>query len=181
MRTINIEHRPTPPYINASRMAEHDARMDFLETLAILVGCTEVLHSGLPDGKRPDVLRCNVNLGLLFIGDAKHTESPGCVATQGRLLEYLKWLSAQVSKDGRTGIFGLCFGKRKHADGWVNIVLKLSREVGLMFTEYGIESFTPDMIVTWFLSKKNATKVVSLPRKRFLVGDDSEKHSLQLL
>lgn len=141
---------------DTGRFAKHNARADFLDGLAVLMGCTDSLSSGFPDGKRPDVLRSNLSRKMLFIGEAKHSESPSCGATQARLSEYLRWMAAHVSERTRVGVFAVCFGKRAHTDGWIETVSRLSREVGLSFENYGIELFEPETIVVWFISGRTS-------------------------
>lgn len=133
------------------RLAEHDLRVRFLDTLAVLVGYKESLGGQLPDGLRPDVLRYDSRKGRLFVGDAKNTESPGCLETQVRLLRYLRWLYAHSCSGERSGVFAICFGKSSDARGWVNTVSLLGREAGICFTEYEVERFTQGMLVAWFL------------------------------
>lgn len=53
------------------RLEEHERLVDFLDNLAIMLGCIQTLHGQLPDATRPDVIRLNTNKGILFVGDAK--------------------------------------------------------------------------------------------------------------
>jgi hypothetical protein len=139
-------------YANAAgRLAQHDLRAQFLDELAVLTGCREALSGGFPDGKRPDVLRANLSRGILFIGEAKHSESPGCSATQARLFEYLRWMSIHVSERSRTGIFAICFGRKEHTQGWIETISNLGLEARLTFEESGVETFGPEIIVVWFV------------------------------
>ena len=135
------------------RLAVHEYRVQFLNTLAMLLGCKETFGTEFPDGKRPDVLRVDSKGGVLFIGDAKNTESPKCQATQARLLEYLSWLSAHVSRDGRVGIFAICFGRDSDTQGWKETICSLAHQVSLVFSDHGVEKFEPEINVAWFLSR----------------------------
>ena len=144
-RSERLPGRPGP---------EHESRVAFLESLAVLLGCTQSFGFALPDGRCPDVVRFSIAGRRLFLGDAKHTESPGCTETQVRIQSYLRWVSAHVRRDGRTGIFALCFGRRADSEGWVRVVEELGREAGVdVSTERGVEQFAPDLWVAWFLAQ----------------------------
>lgn len=69
--------------------ALHESRVDCLRTLATLAGCAGGFGGRLPDGARPDVVRYAADRRLLFVADAKDTESPGCAATRMRLAAYV--------------------------------------------------------------------------------------------
>lgn len=133
-------------------MTEHDQRVQFLDALATLMGCRESLGGSLPDGLRPDVLRLDSKREVLFVGDAKDTETPGCLETQVRLQKYLRWVSVHVKNRKGIGIFALAFGRRSEADLWVKTISTLGYEAGLAFSDYGVEPFGPGLVVAWFLS-----------------------------
>lgn len=84
----------------------HESRVDKLRTIAGLAGYT-VSHPGLADGSRPDLAACDPNATRWMIGDAKHTEDPGCVATAVRLNRYLAWVKAAEAQD-IDAVFMLC-------------------------------------------------------------------------
>ncbi len=107
LSTADVDFRVEP----RRGTSAHDQKVTFLDTLAVLLGCTEGVGGEFPDGRRPDVLRIDADRGVLFIGDAKETESPGCQASLARLLSYLRWLPAQVVGRGGLGIFAICFGR----------------------------------------------------------------------
>ena len=120
-------------------------------TLAALMHCNETFGDELPDGRRPDVLRTDPRLTVLFVGDAKNTESPGNVQTQARLLGYLRWLAAFVDRGAGIGVFALCFGEEQHTSRWIMTVSMLALETGLEPSEQGVERFDPGLIVVWFV------------------------------
>lgn len=126
----------------------HEDRTQFLDTLAILLGCSYAVRNGLPDGRRPDVLRIDNSKGFLFVGDAKHTESPGCRRTQGRLYNYLRWLAAHVAS-GRDGLFAVCFGKRAETRCWIKTLCMLWRKAAVGGCEPRVEEFGHGLIVVW--------------------------------
>ena len=123
------------------RLATHNRRVQFLDTLAILLGCMETLGGEFPDGRRPDVLRLDSRRGILFVGEAKHSELPTCHATQERLLEYFRWLAVHVAKEGRVGVLAICFGRSADTCGWVETVFLLGREVALEHVDHGVKQF----------------------------------------
>lgn len=59
--------------------------------MAVLAGCTSVLPGALPDHRRPDVLRFDVSRRVVFVGEAKDTESATDTATVARLAAYMDW------------------------------------------------------------------------------------------
>lgn len=126
----------------------HERRAAALATLAALAGCRQGLRSALPDGCRPDVLRYSSAKRLLFIGDAKATETPGCRATRARLRRYLRWLRAHASAGG-IGVFALCFGREDDADGWLRAVARLARLEGLALHALDLDPLAPDVWLVW--------------------------------
>lgn len=134
------------------RLAAHDSKAHFLDTLAALIGCKEGIGGALPDGRRPDVLRINRRRRILFLGDAKHTESPTDKATQARLLGYLRWLSAHVNTQQGLGIFAICFGREADTYRWIETIYMLGCEADINFTWHGVRQFEPGLITVWFVS-----------------------------
>lgn len=132
----------------AGRQAAHERKVEFLDTLAVLMGCEEKMGGTLPDGRRPDVLRLDSRRWILFIGDAKHSESPGDRETQARLLRYVRWLSAHLTNGG-SGVFAVCFGKDADADAWVATLAMLGHEAGIEPSKRGVERFEPGLTVVW--------------------------------
>lgn len=141
------------------RQAKHERRVEFLDTLAVLLGCEGTLGGTLPDGRRPDVLRIDPRRRVLFIGDAKHSETPGNRETQARLLRYLRWLLSHV-ENGGLGVFAVCFGKDPDIGRWTDTLTVLSSEVGLEQTRRGTEWFEPGLTVVWaeFGSRRTVTE-----------------------
>jgi len=129
----------------------HDSNVRFLDTLAILAGCKEHISSSLPDGRRPDVIRVNRKRRILFIGEGKNTESPGCLNTQERLWEYLRWFSAHLCSEGSLGIIAICFKNDLDDNGWIETITSLSRDMNLLCLDYGKETFGSGFNVVWFL------------------------------
>lgn len=133
------------------RLDIHNSKVQFLDTLAILMGCKECISSSLPDGRRPDIIRIDTKSRLLFIGEGKNTETPGCLDTRARLLEYFRWISAHVSDRDRLAIFALCFEKEHDSERWIETTSLLSHEMDLLRLDYGKEHFEPGLNVVWFV------------------------------
>jgi hypothetical protein len=129
--------------------------VEFLDVLAVLVGCEEVLGGSLPDGRRPDVLRADSRRRALFVGDAKHSESPGNRETQARLLGYFRWLSSHF-EGGGLGIYAVCFGRKSDTSAWVETLAMLGYEVGLGYMRRGVERFGPRLVVVWYMFEPSA-------------------------
>lgn len=134
---------------HSARPKGHADRVEFLASLAMLFGCAQDAGHELPDGRRPDVTRLDSRSALLFIGEAKDTESPGNVETQVRLLSYLKWIKAYVDEPGRLGVLAVCFGTAGHTLSWGDTLDFLSREVGLVATDSGSQRFDAHTRVVW--------------------------------
>src|SRR5690348_931280 len=102
---------------NTSRLGEHQRRVDFLKTLAQLVGYSVSLPC-LPGGSIPDVLQYSPGNHGLFVGDAKNTETPFNQLTQVRLLRYLLSLSAYLRTSNSHCVFAVCFGNYAQRAKW---------------------------------------------------------------
>ena len=131
---------------------QHEARVQFLDSLAILLGCREPLFGVLPGGLVPDVLRRNPSTEMLFVGEAKHTESPGCTATQVRLTAYMRCLAYHVAHRGGPGTFAICFGNERHGPMWLGLLRWLGDETGVLFAHSGMERFDVGLQLAWVSS-----------------------------
>lgn len=140
------------------RLAIHEEIVTYLDGLAVLVGCQVSLGNRLPDGSRPDVARCDPQRGILFLGDAKNTESPGCQVTRERLLTYLVWLERHISCGGRAGHFALCFLSWEHRDGWKSCLEVLAHKAGLGVTTAKMADLGPGIYVTWISLEREAER-----------------------
>lgn len=127
----------------------HDLRIEFLDSLSVLAGYAQKLDCGLPDGRRPDILRIDLKRQRLFIGDAKDSESPKDLNTGARLLAYFRWLSTHVVARGGRGTVAICFGNARHVRGWTNTLRMLSQEAGIAEVVTGVERFGTGFFVAW--------------------------------
>lgn len=116
--------------VSAPAPVGHAERAEVLDALAMMVGCTRSLAGLLPDGVRPDVLRVDVERGLLFVGEAKHTESPGRADTLVRLQRYFNWAAAH-RRLGGTVVGAVCFGREADRQDWAEALVRLAREAAL--------------------------------------------------
>jgi hypothetical protein len=101
-----------------------------LDALATMVGCT-IEWPALPDGSRPDVLRLDARHLRLFVGDAKHSETPGCSATATRLTAYANAIERHVIRCGGSAVFALCHGWQTEEDQWMEVIARLLGREGL--------------------------------------------------
>ena len=144
------------------RQAAHALKVEFLDALAVLLGCESALGGAFPDGRRPDVLRADLGRRALFVGDAKHSERPGSRETQARLLGYMRWLSSHV-RAGGIGVFAVCFARESDTGGWAEALSTLEREVGLERTTRGGERFEPGLVVVWSTFEPGVPPGLALP------------------
>lgn len=129
----------------------HEGRVGLLEDLALLLGCRETYGATLPDGRRPDVVRMDTGKGILFLGEAKNTETPGSQATRGRLLHYLLWIAAHIADPERTAILAICLKGSSSLRAWNEAVETICREVGLDHFITGSECFLSPHAFLWFI------------------------------
>jgi hypothetical protein len=125
---------------------EHERRRELLMSLAILAGCTHRLPA-FPDGLMPDVLRIRVGNDLLFVGDAKATETAGCAATAARLGAYFEWVRVHAAT-GRAAVVALCHSCSA-GTSWRPLMLRLSQSRGLWVAQLGVTQLTESDAVTW--------------------------------
>jgi hypothetical protein len=138
-------------FSTAGHTVAHEDRVRFLDSLAVLVGCHESVGQEFPDGRRPDVLRTDSRRGVLFMGDAKCTESPCSRSSQSRLLAYLRWMEIHVGNAGHMGVMAVCSGAGKESSGWGATIQLLACEAGLTYDARGQQDFGRKFSVVWFL------------------------------
>lgn len=127
----------------------HSRRQRILDAMAMLCGFTLETIPSLPDGTRPDVLRLHPCHGGAFLGDAKDTETPGNQETQVRLAQYAGWASS-IQRSGKPVVVALCVPPRRGAcPGWLKLLVELSHECDLVWTESGIRRISHDCAVVW--------------------------------
>lgn len=142
----------------------HETRVAFLHALAATSGCHRVYNGALPDGRRPDVLRLDTDRNMIFIGDGKDTESPGCTATLARLAGYFRWLRVHVQDRGGAAVFAICFGNRDHHRLWLPAIQCLAAEVCISPQEADTVSFDSGLMVAWLTFGDNRCRVLRRPR-----------------
>ncbi len=147
--TVTGAVRGYPTKRLGAQLESHEYRAHFLEAMATLIGCQESFGDELPDGRRPDVMRMDSAHNVLFLGEAKHSESPGNVATRARLQRYFLWLSIHVSRREGVGIFAVCFGREEDAKRWSETISLLESEVGIESDHRGAKRFQPGLILVW--------------------------------
>lgn len=132
----------------------HKERRLTLEALAIMCGFTRDVGPQLPDGKRPDVLMLREEEDALFLGDAKHTEPPGCTETRTRLLNYMRWFAVQVLSRQGDGVFAICFENPDHADGWVDTLNLLAYEAGFENAQFKVGDLGGRHYLVWWYTSR---------------------------
>jgi hypothetical protein len=142
-----------------TKFSDHDKKVRFLNELAILLGCTRNLSGRFPDGRRPDILRADIQRYILFIGDAKQTETPGCSMTKMRLANYCRWLAANVDGGKRLGILVVCFARLSDRHGWNKTISNLLMCAGISKCDSGFSSFDENLNVVWVV----LGKAIALP------------------
>jgi hypothetical protein len=132
------------------RLREHERLVEFMDNMAILLNCTQTLNGQFPDETRPDVVRLNTKKGLLFVGDAKNTESPRSSFTQERLLNYLVWQSSfLLGGYNRKAIFAICTNHPNNASIWINVINTLLNIAEINPARSGINNFDNDTCIIW--------------------------------
>lgn len=128
----------------------HEYRKNVLDSIAVLAGCAESTGTQLPDGVRPDVLRFDTGKRMMFVGDAKDSETPGCAATEARLLTYFRWGKAFVLSGG-TLVFVVCFGRISDDAGWLSLLCQLCDEVGLAPSSAACDQLDYGLRLAWIV------------------------------
>lgn len=137
------------PYPCTSRLLVHEQRVEFLDSLSVLLGYHLSPGHCFPDRRRPDVLKIDRTGKAIFVGDAKNTESPGFSATKMRLARYLRWISTFCSGRDARGIFCLCFGETGQSFAWEKTIEELCIGERLHSHRQGLDYFGPGLIVAW--------------------------------
>ncbi len=128
----------------------HRDRTELLKSLAVLFGCAQRVDA-FADGARPDILRSDASKAVLFLGEAKDTETPGNTETQIRLLAYFRWIKAYLRRGGRRAIVAVCFGEAAHSKKWKDTLEFLSAETNLVPLQAGSERFDGKARIVWCL------------------------------
>jgi hypothetical protein len=145
--------------INSIPSDEHEERERLLKNLAFLLGCNADIRNFLPDGKCPDVMQLNLGGRVLFIGDAKVSESPTNRATQKRLSSYMGWAAVHASRVGSTSLVAICFMDCSHTQGWVDTLYKLGNAAGCIPINGRIIEFANGFNVVYFIFLNSHTEV----------------------
>jgi len=136
---------------------EHEERRALLDSIAILAGFTMPLSSGLPDGARPDVLRCAPAHRALFMGEAKHSESAGNTNAFLRLARYSSWLLACDLV-----VLAVCARTPREARQWSEAVRRLIATYGWPIGEIQANAISGSGIA-WFICGEIAESKMLIP------------------
>jgi len=137
------------PY-NATSVSKdcHESRRATLEVVARAAGFHRTVPSALVAGLRPDVLLATTR-GLLFLGEAKHTELPDCLATLDRLLSYLLALRPYCFRIGREHLVVVCFRGAHLGARWTSTLLTASADAGFYAIRQGGIALNDDTGIAW--------------------------------
>lgn len=138
---------------------EHEARREVLGAIAVLSGFDLAVRSALPDGSRPDVLHISSADRRVFIGEAKHSETPGCSSTLARMQRYLAWFG---SADGGLAecLLAVCHSRRDDYRAWQAGLRLLAFEGQLDVASTGSRSLGLDAVLTWAVMSGKSARVV---------------------
>ncbi len=100
----------------------HEERVDILDQLSRLAGCT--VRCTLGPGLLPDVLLAHASSRLLFLGEAKRSETPGNIETERRLRRYLRAVRP-LQRHGYAIRLAVC-GDRSEAAKWSKLLSRLA-------------------------------------------------------
>lgn len=124
-----------------SASAVHERRVGVLTTLGALAGCRAAAR--LDPGLSPDVVAADHRLRVLFVGDAKATETAGCAATARRLRRYLRateiWRAA-----GYIVRVALCASR--DTSEWERTLLRLAGDVRAPVAAHGHATLGDDAL-----------------------------------
>lgn len=133
---------------NQRSLFQHETKVEVLKTISDLIGCTKTFP--LADGIAPDVVRINASQTLLFVGDAKETESPKNKQTKIRLYNYLLWIRAYILKPNRSSIFAICFRDISDYSRWVISIQELIKIVDIDFSSFKLTQIDQEINLLYF-------------------------------
>lgn len=105
---------------------EHERLRAALHAIGQLMGYRIPGTVPLPDGSVPDVLLVAPERGAVFIGDAKHTESPMSFETYRRLLRYRDWWTSADGLARAPSVLALAFSRGDQRASWRKLMEHLS-------------------------------------------------------
>jgi hypothetical protein len=127
----------------------HRARAQFLRDLAVLIGCSAALEVQLPDGCQPDVFATNPRRDLLFLGEAKHSESPSNRAACYRLARYVGWAGAFARRAAGRAMVAVCHGSA--SDPWGAVLHEIAEDGGLPGAAVYRTPFSAELTLVWLV------------------------------
>jgi hypothetical protein len=130
--------RPNPSH-------EHELRRAALETLAILAGFSKPMPMPFIDGTRPDVAFLDPVRRTAFVGDAKASEGPDCLASNRRLGGYVRW--ARAAARGECAVVAVCYGELGDSANWERTLAGLASRALASTPETVV--LAADVVVTW--------------------------------
>lgn len=148
---------------------EHRDRVHVLDTLALLAGF-DASVAVLPDGRLPDVIRVSFRPAGLFIGDAKHADSPRSVESYLRLRRYLCWGETFLRRSGRRLVVALATPTHGMPE-WRTLLLALADDVGVPVDDTTCTTFgATDVIEIAFRSGHSLASWIEAPSAERRLG-----------
>jgi hypothetical protein len=139
--------------------AEHEARREVLGAIAVLSGFDLAVRSALPDGSRPDVLYISSADRRVFIGEAKHSETPGCLGTLARMRRYLAWFGS-VGGGPDECVLAVCHSRYDDRSAWQAGLRLLAFEEQLDVASTGSKSLGLGATLTWAAMSARPARVI---------------------
>lgn len=110
---------------------EHENRVSVLRTVGALGGYLIDIPHHMLAPLQPDVALFTRDFGSAMLGEAKHTEGPGCSATQVRLNRYVRWLNLYLAWSHGSARLAVCFGRVEHRGRWIALLDALVQSADL--------------------------------------------------
>lgn len=107
----------------------HEARRDELELLATLAGIHVPTYLGI--GLEPDVTRIDPRRRILFVGDAKETETPSSLSTRRRLARYAEAARPAAFSQAAV-VFAIAHPSPPAGRRWSRLLLEVLEAAGLV-------------------------------------------------
>ena len=123
----------------------HEQRVELLEHMSRLAGCTVACTVG--PGLDPDVLLSHPRRRLVFLGEAKRSETPGNSHTERRLRRYLRALR-WLQRHRFAARFALC-GDPLEAAGWSWLLVRLASSERVVVASTGTVDVESKERVVW--------------------------------
>lgn len=124
---------------------KHEERVKLLDQLAHLAGCTVAWPAG--SGLSPDVFLASPSRRLVFLGEAKRSETPGNSSTERRLRRYLR-VMRRLQRAGFGARVAICADPLE-AVRWTKLLGRLAASEHLSVYSSGSADLAEGERVVW--------------------------------